>query len=71
MVDISIVNILEIMTGNTLLLLSNRKSCIGFLLAYLHFPLAHFKVKVTVMHISSMNILKMMKDRENITIAVK
>ena len=47
----------------TLLLPSNRKSCIGFLLAYL--TLAILQLKVKVMHISAVNILKVVTDMKN------
>ena len=40
-------------------------------MAYLWFPLVIVKVKIKVMHILIVNILKMLTDRTNITIAVK
>ena len=43
----------------------------GFRIAHLHLTLAILKVKVKTMHISTVNILEIVTDTENVTITIK
>ena len=56
--------------GRTLILPRNRKSNMVFRLAYLHLTSAHLKVKVKVVHISTVNISQTRTDKVSVTIAL-
>ena len=65
------------MIWQSLIILLNRKSYIGIQLAYLYFTFSHFKGQGHVhfdckyVYIFTANILQMMKDRTNITNAIR